>query len=163
RRPCRVLLDELHKFVAHAPDVVGRLVSELARMGRKESASIDLVTQGILEIDGIDKEVLNAMAIKTLMYRSDQWDEIAARIGMPEGPLGAWKAFPYPLREPWRQAIRGDEGRYFKLHLTFPTVLLDLAATSPPMLDAKRRIGSQTRDPLDRLRLLAREREGQTS
>ncbi|MHB1951211.1 MAG: hypothetical protein ACYCQK_07020, partial [Acidiferrobacteraceae bacterium] len=49
RRPCRVLLDELHKFVAHAPDVVGRLVSELARMGRKESASIDLVTQGILE------------------------------------------------------------------------------------------------------------------
>ncbi len=159
RRPCRVLLDELHKFVAHAPDVVGRLVSELARMGRKESASIDLVTQGIHEIDAIDKEVLNAMAIKTLMYRSDQWDEIATRIGMPEGPLCAWRAFPYPLGQPWRPAIRGDEGRYFALHLTFPRPLLDLADTSPEMLDAKRRIGERTKDPMERLRLLGIERE----
>lgn len=159
RRPCRVLLDELHKFVAHAPEVVGRLVSELARMGRKESASIDLVTQGIHEIDAIDKEVLNAMAVKTLMYRSDQWDEIATRIGMPDGPLGAWRAFPYPLGQPWRPAIRGDEGRYFALHLTFPGSLLDLADTSPAMLDAKRRIGQRTKDPMERLRLLGIERE----
>lgn len=154
RRRCRVLLDELHKFVAHAPEVVGRLVSELARMGRKESAAVDLVTQGIGEIDAMDPEVLGAMAFKHFLYRTDQWDEIAARVGMPQGALEVWRRFPYPLNEPWRPALRGHEGRYFHLHLTFPPLLLDMADTSPSMLDRKHEIARKTTDASDRLALL---------
>lgn len=154
RRRCRVLLDELHKFVAHAPDVVGRLVSELARMGRKEAAAIDLVTQGLGEIEAMDAEVIGAMAFKQFLYRADQWDEIAARVGMPQGALAVWRHFAYPLNESWRPALRGHEGRYFNLHLTFPQLLLDLADTTPEMLDRKQEVARRTPDVQERLALL---------
>lgn len=153
RNPARVLLDEMHKFVKDSPEVVGRLISELARMGRKDNAAIDLVTQGIAEIDVIEKEVLNSMPLRSLLYRSDEWDHIADRINMPAGPLEIWRSFPYPLNLPYRPAIRSVVPDYYNLHLTFPTLALDLASTSPDDLDLKDRIGRQTADPLERLRL----------
>jgi hypothetical protein len=153
RNPARVLLDEMHKFVAIAPDVVGKLISELARMGRKDAAAIDLVTQGVAEIDIIEAEVLNSMPQRTLLYRSDGWDAIANRIAMPKGALDIWKQYPYPLNFDWRPAIKCVGQDYYNLHLTFPNILLDLAATSPEDLDLKDRIGLTVSDPLERLRL----------
>jgi hypothetical protein len=153
RNPARVLLDEMHKFVAIAPEVMGKLISELARMGRKDAAAIDLVTQGIKEIDVIEKEVLNSMPIRTLLYRPDGWDEIADRIGMPAAPLSVWKDFPYPEKLTWRPGIRSIGPHYYNLHLTFPQLLLDLADTSSAGLDIKEDIGTLTRDPMDRLKL----------
>ena len=152
RSPASVLLDEMHKFVAIAPEVIGRLISELARMGRKDGAAIDIVTQGIAEIDVIEKEVINSMPLRSLLYRSDEWDAIAARINMPAGPLGLWKSFPYPLNLPWRPGLQSVGPEYYQLHLTFPDVLLDLSASSPHALDLKDRIGRETADPLERLR-----------
>ena len=67
RNPSRVLLDEMHKFVKSFPEVIGKLISELARMGRKDAAAIDIVTQGITEIDCIEKEVLNSMPLRALL------------------------------------------------------------------------------------------------
>lgn len=159
RNPSRVLLDEMHKFVAIAPDVVGKLISELARMGRKDAAAIDLVTQGIAEIDAIEAEVLNSMPIRTLLYRPDGWDDIARRIGMPAAPLEVWKGFPYPERLPWRPALRSIGPDYYNLHLTFPPLLLDLAATAPADLDLKDEVGALTTDPIERLRLFREHRE----
>ena len=153
RNPARVLLDEMHKFVAIAPDVVGKLISELARMGRKDAAAIDLVTQGVAEIDIIEAEVLNSMPLRTLLFRSDGHDQIASRIAMPAGPLEIWKRYPYPLNFDWRPAIKSVGQDYYNLHLTFPNILLDLSATSPTDLDLKDQIGATVSDPLQRLHL----------
>ncbi|KAF0190542.1 MAG: Uncharacterized protein FD165_2623 [Gammaproteobacteria bacterium] len=154
RRPARVLLDELHKFVAIAPEVVGRLISELARMGRKDNASIDLVTQGITEIDAIESEVLNSIAIRSLMYREDEHDHIAQRLNMKAGALQCWRSYPYPMNFPWRPSMRSVGDEYFDLYLTFPQRVLNLANTDPTILDLKSSIGLSTRDPLERLLLL---------
>jgi len=159
RNPARVLLDEMHKFVAIAPDVVGKLISELARMGRKDAAAIDLVTQGVAEIDIIEAEVLNSMPQRTLLYRSDGWDAIANRIAMPKGALDIWKHYPYPLNFDWRPAIKCVGQDYYNLHLTFPNILLDLAATSPEDLDLKDKIGLSVSDPMQRLKLFRQEKE----
>ena len=159
RNPARVLLDEMHKFVAIAPDVVGKLISELARMGRKDAAAIDLVTQGVAEIDIIEAEVLNSMPQRTLLYRSDGWEAIANRIAMPAGPLAIWKQYPYPLNFDYRPALKCVGQDYYNLHLTFPNLLLDLSATSPEDLDLKDRIAAAVSDPLERLRLFRQEKE----
>ena len=162
RSPARVLLDEMHKFVATAPEIVGRLISELARMGRKDAAAIDLVTQGTREIDAIEQEVLNSMPLRTLLFRTSEHADIAARIGMPPGPLAAWQAFPNPLAPvnlPWRPGLRSVGDAYYNLYLTFPDLLLDLAATGtgdpasgrPADLDLKGEIGSAIANPLERL------------
>ncbi|MDA8391022.1 MAG: hypothetical protein M0Z76_09890 [Gammaproteobacteria bacterium] len=154
RTPARILLDEVHRFVAHAPDIMRRLVSEVARMGRKENASIDIVTQGLQEIDVMEEEIVNSMPLRSLLYRTDGWEEIAARIGMPAPALAIWKAFPYPLAMPWRPAVRSVGPDYFSVRLTFPQMLLDLADTTPQGLSAKARIGARSADPLERLRAL---------
>jgi hypothetical protein len=158
RTPARVLLDEIHKFVAVAPEVIGRLVSELARMGRKDAAAIDIVTQGTREIDAIEAEVINSMPLRSLLYRSDEWDEIAQRINMPPGPLQLWKDFPYPINLPWRPALRSVGPRYYHCHLTFPHLILDLAASGPQDLDLKDEIGARVHDPLERLTLFRERR-----
>ncbi len=159
RNPARVLLDEMHKFVAIAPEVMGRLISELARMGRKDAAAIDLVTQGIAEIDIIEAEVLNSMPLRTLLYRSDGWEDIAGRIAMPAGPLAIWKSYPYPLNLPYRPALKCVGQEYYDLHCTFPPLLLDLAATSPQDLDLKDELGARIEDPLARLRAFRHHQE----
>lgn len=160
RNPARVLLDEMHKPIAVAPEVIGKMISELARMGRKDAAAIDLVTQGIAEIDVVEKEVLNSMPLRTLLYRSDEWDYIANRINMPKGPLEVWKRYPFFKGLPYRQAIQSVGPDYYDLHLTFPSVLLDLSATGPEDLDLKDKIGVMTKDPLERLRLFRDYKEG---
>lgn len=159
RNPARILLDEMHEFVRVSPAVTGALISGIARMGRKENAAIDLVTQGIKEIDVIETEVLNSMPLRSLMYRTDEWDEIAERINMPPGPLELWRRFPYPMNFDWRPAIRSVGPEYYHLHLTFPDMLLDLAATSPDDLALKDAIAVMHRDPIERLQQFRAARE----
>ncbi len=154
RRPARILLDEIHKFVRVAPDVVGRLISEVARMGGKEAGSIDLVTQGIMEIDHIESEVLNSMVYRSLLYREDEHDDIASRIGMPTGALNVWRNYAYPLDLPYRPGMRSAGDQWFDLHLTFPESVLAVADTRPTILDAKDRIAAELTDPLERVRAL---------
>jgi len=164
RNPARVLLDEMHKFIAIAPEVMGKLISELARMGRKDAAAIDLVTQGIAEIDRIEKEVLNSMPGRSLLYRPDEHNTIAERIAMPQGALAVWKAYPDPTNFTWRPGMRSVGADYYNLYLTFPRILLDLAATGTGHgaiadLDLKEEIGKQITDPLERLKEFRRRRE----
>ena len=159
RTPARVLLDEMHKFVAIAPEVMGRLISELARMGRKDAASIDIVTQGIKEIDIIETEVLNSMRLRSLLYRPDEHEAIAKRIDMPTGVLNTWRSWHDPLHAAWRPAIRSIGSHYYNLHLSFPDILLDLASTSPADLELKDQISTETTDPFKRLELLRARRK----
>ncbi len=151
RNQARVLLDEIHRFVAHAPGVLSRLVSEIARMGRKEAAAVDIVTQGLAEIDLMEKEIVNSMPLRSLLYRNDGWEEIAERIGMPGRALEVWKRLPFPLHLPWRPAIRSIGPQYYGLRLTFPAAILALADTTPEGLARKERLGAEISDPLARL------------
>lgn len=153
RRPARILLDEMHKFVRIAPEVVGSLISELARMGRKDGASIDLVTQNKAEVDSIESEVLGSMALKSLLYREDEHEELAKRIAMPQGALDVWRQYPYPLGLDWRPAMRSVGDAYYNLHLSFPRRMLDLSESKPAGLDLKEAIGATTDDPFERLSL----------
>ena len=150
-RHARVLLDEIHRLVAHAPEVLRRLVSEIARMGRKEAAAIDIVTQGLTEIDSLEKEIVNSMPLRSLLYRSDGWDEIAERIGMPAQALSIWRRLPFPLGLPWRPAIRSVGHHYYALKLSFPAFVLALADTTPDGLARKESIGREADDPLVRI------------
>ena len=150
----RILLDEMHEFVNTSPEVIGSLISAVSRMGRKDAGFIDLVTQGIREIDVIEEEVLNSMPLRTLLYRPDGHEAIASRITMPEGILPIWKAFPYPEKLPYRPGLRSVGDDWFNLHLTFSKDMLALVDTS--QLARKKQIASQTTDPLERIALFYR-------
>jgi hypothetical protein len=156
-RTTGILLNEMHKLVAAFPDVIGTLISELARMGRKDAAFIDIVTQGIKELDTIENEVLNSMQFKSLLYRPDEHKEIAERISLAAGPLKKWQDYKNPMGKPYRPGLRlvGDD--CFDLFLSFPQALLDLSATDtscrPTDLENKSEVSAQTRDPFERLKL----------
>ena len=84
---------------------------------------------------------------------------------MPAGALAVWEAYPDAVTAnlPWRPAMRSVGGDYYNLHLTFPRILLDLAATGTgggiADLDLKDEIGKRIADPLERLREFRRRRE----
>ena len=156
-RTTGILLNEMHKLVAAFPDVIGTLISELARMGRKDAAFIDIVTQGIKELDTIESEVLNSMQFKSLLYRPDEHSEIATRISLAPGALQKWQAYKNPMGKNYRPGLRlvGDD--CFDLFLTFPQTLLDLSGTDtsckPTDLEIKDQVAMQTSDPFERLKL----------
>jgi len=156
-RTTGILLNEMHKLVAAFPDVIGTLISELARMGRKDAAFIDIVTQGIKELDTIENEVLNSMQFKSLLYRPDEHIEIAERISLTPGALQKWQAYKNPMGKNYRPGLRlvGDD--CFDMFLTFPQSLLDLSGTDtscrPTDLEIKDQVAMQTKDPFERLKL----------
>ena len=157
QRTTGILLNEMHKLVAAFPEVIGSLISELARMGRKEAAFVDIVTQGINELDTIENEVLNSMQFKSLLYRPDEHQMIAERIALAAGPLERWQGYKNPMGKSYRPGLRlvGDD--CFDLYLTFSQALLDLSATDtstkPTDLEIKDQVSAQTKDPFERLRL----------
>ncbi len=161
-RTTGILLNEMHKLVAAYPDVIGTLISELARMGRKDAAFVDIVTQGISELDTIEKEVLNSMQFKSLLYRPDEHQAIAERISLGDAALQRWRSYPNPMGKPYRPGLRlvGDE--CYDLFLTFPQALLDLAASDtrnkPTDLAIKAEVAALTRDPFERLQLFRERR-----
>ena len=156
-RTTGILLNEMHKLVAAFPDVIGTLISELARMGRKDAAFVDIVTQGIKELDTIENEVLNSMQFKSLLYRPDEHIEIATRISLAPGALQKWQAYKNPMGKNYRPGLRlvGDD--CFDMFLTFPQTLLDLSGTDtsckPTDLEIKDQVAMQTKDPFERLKL----------
>ncbi len=159
-KPTTILLDELHKFMDVEAKEIGKLIKELARMGRKNSGNIDLVTQGTREIDVIEKEVLNSMHFGSLMYRGAEWDDIAERLSIPEVPLSLWRNFPDPIDFPWRPSLQSVGDRYYNLHLTFPKLLLDLGNSNDGDLILKDKIAKDIQDPLERLRIFREYKEG---
>ena len=155
----RVLLDELHEYVRVAPDVIKPLITGLARMGRKDGGSLDLVTQETDEIDAIERAVINQCPWQTFLYRQSDWDLIAERTNMPAAVLHHWRQYADPRGQPYRPAIQRLGDAYHDLHLTFPNDMLLLASSDKSDLDAKAIIGKQTQDPFERIRLLKAHQE----
>ena len=155
RQRAFIVLDEVHKFLSSKPEIVGKLASEIVRMGAKENTFLWLISQGIEEVEAIERAVIDNMPNRNLLFRTGSHDLIADRIGMPEGARTVWKNFEYPVDKPYRPAIRSTGDEYHHLHLTFPQALLDLADTSPAALSFKEIIGRGTHDPVERLNKLA--------
>ena len=156
--PARVLLDEMHVFVDLAPATVGHLCSQISRMGRKEGASLDLVTQGLKEMQALDPEIIASATLRNLMYRKEDHTRMAEILGLRPGPLARWKNYPATDRLNWRPALRQVHDHYYDLYLTFPQIVLDIASTNPIDLALKKDIGAQTRDIFQRLEMLQRMR-----
>ena len=160
-QPARVLLDELHKFIDASPIVVGRLIREISRMGRKEDASIDLVTQNITEINVIDKEVITSATLRNIMYRQDGHSEIAKVLELPDHITDKWSQWLNPESEhlDYRNSMRSVHGRYYETRLMFPQIFLDIMTTNPDELAMKEHIKKnyKTSDMFERS-LLLRER-----
>ena len=150
----RVLLDEMHEYVRVAPDVIKPLITGLARMGRKDGGSLDLVTQETDEIDAIERSVINQCPWQTFLYRQSDWGLIAERTHMPPAITDHWQRYADPRGQPYRPAIQRLGDAYQDLTLTFPEDLLLLASSDKSDLDAKAAISTQTQDPFERLRRL---------
>lgn len=159
-RPARVLLDEMHRYVQLAPEIIGPLAKGLARMGRKDGGALDLVTQETEEIDAIEAAVVNQCPYQTYLYRHSAWDEIAERVSMPHHIKAIWRSWPYPEGLPYRPGLQRVGDHWYHLHLTFPRILLGLASSSPTDLAIKDEIAAETDDPYDRIeRLEARKQQ----
>ncbi|MCP4747031.1 MAG: hypothetical protein GY874_12965 [Desulfobacteraceae bacterium] len=152
--PSRVLLDELHEFVEVSPLVMGNLCRQISRMGRKDGASLDLVTQGLKEMKVLDSEVIGSTALRNLLYRNKDWDEMGEILGVPEAALQRWKSYPVPHQLPFRPGLRGVNGKYYDLHLTFPEFVLDITSTDPGDLALKQQISEDTQDVFERVKML---------
>jgi hypothetical protein len=155
-KPARVLLDELHIFIEYAPKETGRLAKELTRMGRKDFASSDLVTQGLDELKTLDNEVVAGATLRSLLYRQENHEEIAKLLNIPASPLNRWKNYPPTDKLNWRPGLRSVHNRYYDLYLTFPEIILDITSTKPVDMALKEQIQAETTDIFERVELLRR-------
>ena len=149
----KIMLNELHQPVAVAPDAVRKLVRVVNRMGRKEGGHISLITQGMKEINAIDPEVISSTAIRTLLVRDDDWDEIGEALSMPVAAREIWKSYENNLeRLNYRQCMRLFNGRYYDLFLTFPELVLDITTTNRTDREIRHQVEKETKNIFERLR-----------
>lgn len=152
--PSRVLLDELHEFLAVSPQVISNLCRQISRMGRKDGASLDLVTQGLNEMITLDSEVIGSTTLRNLLYRNKDWVEMAQILKLPEPALQRWQGYPHPDALNWRPALRSVHGKFFDLHLTFPQFILDITSTDASDIEIKEQISAKTKDIFERQQML---------
>lgn len=152
KKTAEIILDETHEFVRLAPEVMKPLIEGLARMGRKEASSIDLITQEIDEIDAVGRVVVNQMIRKTLLYRTGDHEELAKRIKMPRQILDVWKEWVNPNFNDWRPGLEFDGRRWVELLLTFPKEVLALTRTDPASSTIKEIISNKVMDPITRIK-----------
>ena len=153
--PARILCNEIDVYMKSHPEVVGRMLGSVIRMGRKDGCSSAINTQGIYELENLDPIVISGSPLKNLWWRDREWEKISGILdGLPETPLNLWKAYKNPYNLNYRQGMRIVHGKYYDLHLTFPQVVLDIASTSRAERAEKQRIEVQTNDVWERLRLL---------
>lgn len=147
-----ILFDEVHKFMDIDAEATNAVCKLIARAGGKEAAWLDLITQGISELKQLDTEVLGSMYIKNLLYRQDQYEEIADRLQMPTPVLSDWSQLPDPLRLNYRPHIKGfGNDRWYRLSNVFPQDLLDIASTSADEMPIKNEIAARVDNVWERL------------
>ncbi|MBT8342331.1 MAG: hypothetical protein HKP58_01200 [Desulfatitalea sp.] len=152
--PARVEMDEVHVFERIAPEVVTNLCSQISRMGRKDYAGLDLITQGLHELRTMDPEIVASTTLRNLMYRKEDHDEMAKILQIPKTPLQRWKNFPNPETLNWRPSLCQVQDKYYDLFLSFPEIVLNTCSTSPLDLSFKSQIPAETGDIFQRLERL---------
>lgn len=152
-QPGRALYDEIHVPVRVAPHEMNAFASSIARMGGKANGFIDLVTQGLSELDVLD-EVISSTSIRSLLYRSDLWAEYVKRLEIPETPARIWQSYGSPQGLNYRQGLKYVDGIYYDLFLKFTDNLLDIADTNPKEMAWKEIITQATPHLYERIGML---------
>ncbi|MCP4494121.1 MAG: hypothetical protein GY820_43485 [Gammaproteobacteria bacterium] len=148
----RIIFNELHEPVAVAPKVVERIVRTVNRMGRKEGSQMQLITQGMAEIQAIDPEILSSSPIRTMLARKDNWLEIGRVLDMPAKSVEIWSGYEQDIENlNYRQCMRLMNGQWNDLFLTFPTFALDITTTKREERLIKRDIESRFDNIFDRI------------
>lgn len=160
--PGRALYDEIHVPVRVAPQEMNAFASSIARMGGKANGFIDLVTQGLAELDVLD-EVISSTSIRSLLYRADLWDKYIDRLEIPEKAGETWKLYTNPQGQNYRQGLKYVDEKYYDLFLKFTDNLLDIADTNPREMAWKEKITNETKDLYQRIDMLRQYRNGERS
>lgn len=152
--PSRVLMDEVHEFVKVSPEIIGNTCRQLSRMGRKDGASLDLVTQGLAEMRALDSEVIGSTTLRSLLYRNKDWREMGEILNLADPVIERWQGYPFPDKLSWRPGMRCVHEKPYDLYLTFPDFLLDITSTDPIDLSLKEKISQETSDIFERQKRL---------
>lgn len=157
--PAHILMDELHEISRTHPDVVRTLIRQVSRMGRRQAAYVDAISQEEKDLT-IDPTFARQCLHKTLLYMEGNHDTVRDALEIPEIPFQRWASFPNPDGKAYRPAIRSyGRDRYFDLFLTFPDELLYLAESSPSARKLKAEVMRQADDVFERLALFKKYRQ----
>lgn len=153
----QIVLNEYKVLQEKSPDVIRWITTSIDRMGRKDWVGLTRITQGFEEIRKIDSEAQNSISNRTLLYRTDQHDDIGNALLMPPGLIAQWKMFESPNEiqgKDYREAIVCENDQWFRLVLRFPQIGLKLMNTDPNNKSIRETAYRQTRDAYERIGIL---------
>lgn len=155
----QIVLNEYKVLLERSPDMVRWITLTIDRMGRKDWVGLTRITQGFEEIRSVDKEALNSIPNRTLLYRVDQHREIGESILMPEGMIGQWQNFRPPKEQKafrYRESIVCENDEWYHLLLQFPDIGLKLMNTDGETKPFREIAYKATRDPYERIAIVER-------
>ncbi len=153
----QIVLNEYKVLQEKSPDVIRWITTAIDRMGRKDWVGLTRITQGYEEIRKIDSEAQNSIANRTLLYRTDQHDDIGNALLMPPGLIAQWKTFESPNEiqgKDYREAIVCENDQWFRLVLRFPQIGLKLMNTDPNNKGIREAAYRMTQDAYERIQIL---------
>ena len=151
--PAHILMDELHEISRTHPEVVRTLIRQISRMGRRQAAYVDAISQEERDLT-IDPTFARQCLHKTLLYMEGNHTSVREALEIPTVPFQRWANFGNPEGKNYRPAIRSfGRDRYFDLFLTFPESLIHLAESSPSKRKLKAKVAKEADDIFERLEL----------
>jgi len=157
----RIDLNELHEAKHVSPELISSLVRIVSRMGSKQGGFLSLTSQGFKELaDTLDSEVISSTGLMSFMARADKWDEIADHVGMPLTARTLWSQYSTDFDNMnFRQAMCRFNGQWHDLHLTYPSLCLDINTSSFDDRNLRHVIEGETDDLFERIKLLRERRK----
>ena len=140
RTPTFIVIDELHEFIRVDKETIRTLCVQIARMGRKESGYINLITQEVDDIAALDPALINQMFGTNLLYTESHHDQ--ARKHFPtlnDRAYAVWCDYQQIYAD-HRAAMLGFGGTWQDVYLTYPREFLALADTRSAMLTLKEQL-----------------------
>ncbi len=134
--PSRVLLEEVHNAKGIDPKAISKLARDVALMGRKASAAIELSGQDISQFQFADKsnksDTDSQIDYVQLFYTKKYHADVAETYGLPEPVLTTWKSFQNPKRcsKPYRDILLSLDGHWYEILGSQPEFVLQLVNTS---------------------------------
>ena len=149
RAPTFIVIDELHEFIRVDKETIRTLCAQIARMGRKESGYISLITQEVDDIAALDPALINQMFITNLLYTESRHEQARKHFpALNDRAYAIWRSYQQAY-EDHRAAMLGFGGRWQDVFLTYPRAILALADTRSEMLTLKEQLMQKHQDMQD--------------
>ncbi|MBE8182618.1 MAG: hypothetical protein HAW61_03730 [Candidatus Portiera sp.] len=138
--PTFISIDELHEFARIDKETIRTLCTQIARMGRKESGYINLITQEAEDILKLDSSLISQMHITNLLYTESRHSLLLDTLSsLNTQAFDTWSNYTTGHKE-YRPAMIGFGDKWVDSFLTYPMEILALADTSNRGLQIKREI-----------------------